>query len=152
MKMVYSYLKKQYAEEILERAGMSHCSPSPTPVDIKPKLSASNDVPFDDSTKYRQLAGALQYFTFTRPYISYAVQQVCLHMHDPRIEHMTALKRILRYVQGSIDLCLHLYKSNVGSLISYTDADWGGCSDTRRSTSGYCVFHSDKLISWSLKR
>ncbi|XP_060210283.1 uncharacterized mitochondrial protein AtMg00810-like [Lycium barbarum] len=144
--------QKQYAEEILERAGMSLCSPSPTPVGTKPKLSASKDAPFDDPTKYRQLAGALQYLTFTRPDISYAVQQVCLHMHDPRNEHMAALKHILRYIQGSIDFGLHLYKSTVSSLVSYTDADWGGCPDTRRSTSGYCVFLGDNLISWSSKR
>ncbi|XP_060201836.1 uncharacterized mitochondrial protein AtMg00810-like [Lycium barbarum] len=144
--------QKQYAEEILERAGMSHCSPSPTPIDTKPKLSASKDAPFDDPTKYRQLAGALQYLTFTRPDISYAVQQVCLHMHDPRNEHMAALKRILRYIRGSIDFGLHLYKSTINSLVSYTDADWGGCPNTRRSTSGYCVFLGDNLISWSSKR
>ncbi|XP_060181976.1 uncharacterized mitochondrial protein AtMg00810-like [Lycium barbarum] len=102
---------------------MSHCSPSPTPVDTKPKLSAANDAPFDDLTKYRQLAGALQYLTFTRPDISYAVQQVCLHMHDPCNEHMAALKRILRYFQGSIDFGLHLYKSTVNNLVSYTDVD-----------------------------
>ncbi|XP_060202718.1 uncharacterized mitochondrial protein AtMg00810-like [Lycium barbarum] len=131
---------------------MSHCSPSPTLVDTKPKLSASKDAPFDDPTKYRQLVGASQYLTFTRPDISYAVQQVCLHMHDPRIKHMTAPKRILRYIQGSIDFGLHLYKSTVNSLVSYTDADWGGCPDTRSSTSGYCVFFGDNLISWSSKR
>ncbi|XP_060177732.1 uncharacterized mitochondrial protein AtMg00810-like [Lycium barbarum] len=144
--------QKQYAEEILERAGMSLSSPSPTLVDTKSKLSASKDAPFDDPTKYCQLAGALQYLTFTRPDISYAVQQVCLHMHDPRNEHMAALKRILRYIQGSIDFGLHLYKSTVSSLVSYIDADWGGCPDTRRSTSGYCVFLGDNLISWSSKR
>ncbi|XP_060182837.1 uncharacterized mitochondrial protein AtMg00810-like [Lycium barbarum] len=144
--------QKQYAEEILERAGMSHCRPSPTPVDTKPKLSASKDAPFNDPTKYRQLAGALQYLTFTRPDISYAVQQVCRHMHDPRIEHMAALKRILSYIQESIDFGLYLYKSIVNSLVSYTDADWGGCPDTRRSTSGYCVFFGDNLIYWSSKR
>ncbi|XP_060182927.1 uncharacterized mitochondrial protein AtMg00810-like [Lycium barbarum] len=144
--------QKQYAEEILERAGMSLCSPSLTPVDTKPKLSASKDAPIDDTTKYRQLAGALQYLTFTRPDISNAVQQVCLHMHDPRNEHMAALKRIPCYIQGSIDFVLHLYKSTVSSLVSYTDADWGGCPDTRRSTSSYCVFLGDNLISWSSKR
>ena len=144
--------QQQYAAELLERAGMSHCNSSPTPIDTKPKLSAAHDDPFDDPTKYRQLAGALQYLTFTRPDISYAVQQVCLHMHDPRIDHMNALKRILRYIHGTIDLGLHLYKSSVGTLTSYTDADWGGCPDTRRSTSGYCVFLGDNLISWSSKR
>ncbi|WVZ17679.1 hypothetical protein V8G54_010661 [Vigna mungo] len=144
--------QKKYAEEILERAGMTNCKTCPTPVDTKPKLGASNDIPYEDPTKYRRLAGALQYLTLTRPDISYAVQQVCLHMHDPKENHMNALKRILRYIQGTIDFGLHLYKSTMGNLLSYTDADWGGCPDTRRSTFGYCIFFGDNLISWSSKR
>ncbi|XP_056685955.1 uncharacterized mitochondrial protein AtMg00810-like [Spinacia oleracea] len=144
--------QKQYATEIIERAGMASCKPSSTPVDTKAKLSASTGSPTDDPSLYRSLAGALQYLTFTRPDISYAVQQICLFMHDPRHEHMNALKRMIRCIQGTIDLGLHLYPSSVSSLIYYTDADWGGCPDTRRSTSGYCVFLGDNLISWSSKR
>jgi hypothetical protein len=89
--------QKQYMIEILERAGMVDCKPCSTPVDINPKLSADG-APIADPTDFRSLAGALQYLTFTRPDISYAVQQVCLHMHDPREPHLAALKRILRYV------------------------------------------------------
>lgn len=62
------------------------------------------------------------------------------------------MKRILRYVQGTLHLGLHLYASRDSRLVSYTDADWGGCPDTRRSTSGYCVLLGDNLISWSSKR
>ena len=141
-----------YASDIIARAGMASCKPSATPVDTKQKLSTSAGTPYDDPTLYRSLAGALQYLTFTRPDISYAVQQVCLHMHAPCTYHMLALKRILRYVQGTLQFGLHLYPSPVEKLISYTDADWGGCPDTRRSTSGYCVFLGDNLISWSSKR
>jgi len=101
---------------------------------------------------YRSLAGALQYLTFTRPDISYVVQQVCLHMHVPCTGHLLALKRILRYVQGTLHYGLHLYPSPIEKLISYTDADWGGCPDPRRSTFGYWVFLGDNLISWSSKR
>ncbi|KAG5040460.1 hypothetical protein JHK85_012936 [Glycine max] len=114
--------------------------------------SATNDAPFNDPTKYRSLAEALQYLTFTRPDISYVVQHICLHMHAPTNEHMGALKRIIRYLQGTLSHGLHLYKSTIDRLISYTDADWGGCPDTRRSTSGYCVFLGDNLISWSSKQ
>ena len=62
------------------------------------------------------------------------------------------MKRILRYVQGTLHLGLHLYSSRDSRLDSYTDVDWGGCPDTRRSTSGYSVFLGDNLISWSSKR
>ena len=144
--------QRKYAEEIIERAGMSSCAPTPTPIDTMSKLSASLGSPYKDPTQCRSLAGTLQYLTFTRPDISYAVQQVCLHMHDPRDEHMRAQKRIIRYIQCTLSFGLHRYKSSVSGLISYPDADWGGCPDTRRSTSAYCVFLGDNLISWSAKR
>ncbi|GKC05876.1 ribonuclease H-like domain-containing protein [Tanacetum coccineum] len=94
----------------------------------------------------------LQYLTFTRPDLSYAVQQICLYMHDPRESYFAALKRILRYVQGTLELGLHLYASATTSLVGYNDADWAGCPSTRRSTSGYCVFLGDNLLLWSAKR
>ncbi|GJU14206.1 ribonuclease H-like domain-containing protein [Tanacetum coccineum] len=108
--------------------------------------------PISDSTLYRSLVGALQYLTFTRPDISYAVQQVCLFMHDPREPHLSALKRILRYVRGTLSYGLQLYSSTTSSLVAYSDADWAGCPTTRRSTSGYCVFLGNNLLSWSSKR
>ncbi|XP_021757225.1 uncharacterized protein LOC110722257 [Chenopodium quinoa] len=144
--------QKSYAQDIIARANMSSCKPSSTPVDSKAKLSTTSGPPVEDPTLYRSLAGALQYLTFTRPDISYAIQKICLFMHDPRKEHMQALRRILRYLQGTLKLGLHLYPTSLSSLISYTDADWGGCPDTRRSTSGYCIFLGDNLLSWSAKR
>ncbi|WJX17055.1 hypothetical protein P8452_07010 [Trifolium repens] len=144
--------QSKYAEEIIEKAAMSSCKPVSTPVDTKAKLSGTSGNPYHDPSEYRSLAGALQYLTFTRPDISYAVQQVCLFMHDPKTQHMTALKRIIRYIKGTSTHGLHLYPSTVDKLTTYTDADWGGCPDTRRSTSGYCVYLGDNLISWSAKR
>ena len=94
----------------------------------------------------------MQYLTFTRPDLTYAVQQVCLHMHDPRESHLAALKRLLRYVRGTVDLGLVLHRSSSAELVVYTDADWAGCPDTRRSTSGYAVFLGGNLVSWSSKR
>jgi hypothetical protein len=90
--------------------------------------------------------------TFTRPDIAYAVQQVCLHMHDPRDSHVTAMKRILRYLWGTPDYGLLLRRSCSTKLVVYTDADWAGCPDTRRSTLGYAVFLGDNLVSGSAKR
>lgn len=63
-------------------------------------------------------------------------------MHNPKDTHLNALKRILRYVKCTLSHGLHLYKSTLTGLIAFTDADWGGCLNTRRSTSGYCVFLS----------
>ncbi|XP_057518394.1 uncharacterized mitochondrial protein AtMg00810-like [Amaranthus tricolor] len=115
------YLSQQrYASEILEKAGMSQCKPVAT----SGKLCVNAGSSCDDPTLYHRLACALQYLTFTRPDISYVVQQVCLYMHDPRIEHMAAIHRILRYVKGSILYGLQLYRSNLLTFLSYTDTDW----------------------------
>ncbi|MCH82020.1 hypothetical protein A2U01_0002816 [Trifolium medium] len=104
---------------------MSSCKSCPTPVDTKSKMSVAHGVPYEDPSLHRSLVGALQYLTFTRPDISYVVQQICLFMHNPMEVHMHALRRILRYIQGTKHYGLHLYPSSITSLISYTDADWG---------------------------
>ncbi|KAJ0836851.1 putative RNA-directed DNA polymerase [Helianthus annuus] len=142
-----------YAADILSRAVMSSCNPVSTPVEVGSKLSATHGAPFSDGALYRSLAGALQYLTVTRPDISYAVQQVCLFMHAPRDPHFQLLKRILRYIKGTLSQGLHITPSPSTTLTAYSDADWGGgCPDSRRSTSGYCVYLGDNLISWSSKR
>ncbi|GJW62195.1 ribonuclease H-like domain-containing protein, partial [Tanacetum coccineum] len=111
--------QRKYALQVLERAHMVHCNPSQTPVDTESKLGPEG-IPVQDPTLYRSLAGGLQYLTFTRPDLSYAVQQ--------------------------------LYASATTSLVGYTNVDWAGCPSTRRSTSGYCIFLGDNLLSWSAKR
>nr|XP_020147080.1 uncharacterized mitochondrial protein AtMg00810-like [Aegilops tauschii subsp. strangulata] len=131
---------------------MLNCKPAATPVDTKAKLSASDGSPASDAAFYRSIVGALQYVTLTRPKIQYTVQQVCLHMHAPRDGHWAAVKRILRYVCGTMELGITLSASADTALTAYTDADLAGCPDTRRSTSDYCVFLGPSIISWSSKR
>jgi hypothetical protein len=75
------------------------------------------------------------------------MQQICLHMHDPREPHLTGMKRILHYLRGMLDFGLLLRRSSSSDLVIYTDVDWVGCLDTRRSTSGYVVFLGDNLVS-----
>ncbi|GJT81605.1 ribonuclease H-like domain-containing protein [Tanacetum coccineum] len=79
----------------------------------------------------------------------FLVQQVCLHMHDPQEPHLSALKRILRYVRGTLDFRLQLFSSSTTDLVAYSDADWAGCLTTRRY---YCVFLGNNLVSWNLLR
>ncbi|XP_062192539.1 uncharacterized mitochondrial protein AtMg00810-like [Phragmites australis] len=131
---------------------MTDCKPCTTPVDTQPKMSGTDGSPINDPTHYRSLAGALQYLTFTRPDISYAVQQVCLYMHDPREHHLATVKRILRYLHGTVDHGLLLRRSAPDELVVYSDADWADCPDTRKSTLGYAVFLGANLVSWSSKR
>ncbi|KAM3366771.1 hypothetical protein ACQJBY_015855 [Aegilops geniculata] len=144
--------QRGYAEELLERANMVECKPVSTPVDTHSKLSATDGSPVTDASEYRSLVGALQYLTMTRPDIAYAVQQCCLVMHDPRAAHLALVKRVPRYLRGTTDHGLHLHRSPSLDLVAYSNDDWAGCPDTRRSTSGYAVFLGDSLVSWSSKR
>ncbi|KAM3412689.1 hypothetical protein ACQJBY_004055 [Aegilops geniculata] len=144
--------QRKYAHELLDRAGMLNCKPAATPVDTKAKLSATDGTPAPNAGFYRSIVGALQYLTLTRPELQYAVQQVCLHMHAPRDVHWTAVKRILHYIRGAMDLGLTLRASTATDLVAYSDADWAGCPDTRRSNSGYCIFLGPSPVSWSSKR
>ncbi|GKC88348.1 ribonuclease H-like domain-containing protein [Tanacetum coccineum] len=118
--------QKNYATEVLKHENTRNCHSCRTRIDTESNLGADG-TPVYDLTLYRSLAGALQYLTITRPDLSYAVQQVCLYMHDPREPYLSALKRILY-------------------------ADWAGCRTTHRSTPGYYVFLGNNLLSWSYKR
>ncbi|GJS81694.1 ribonuclease H-like domain-containing protein [Tanacetum coccineum] len=73
-------------------------------------------------------------------------------MHDPREPHFASLKRILPYVQGTLDYGLQLYSSSPLSLVANSDVDWARYPITSRSTSGYCVFLGNNLLSWFFKR
>jgi hypothetical protein len=90
--------QRQYMLDILDCAGMVECKPCSTLVDTNPKVVTADDAPVPDASYFLNLAGALQYLTFTRPDTAYAMKQVCLRMDDPREPHLAALKRILRYV------------------------------------------------------
>ncbi|GJV13258.1 ribonuclease H-like domain-containing protein [Tanacetum coccineum] len=114
--------QKKYVVEILERAHMVNCNPSRTHVNTESKLRDDGD-PVFDPTLNRSLAGSLQYLTFTRPDISYEVQQICLYMHDLREPHLSALKWILRYVRGTLDYGLQLFSASTIDLVAYSDAD-----------------------------
>jgi hypothetical protein len=131
---------------------MADCKSCTTPVDLQARLTGDSGPPVEDASQFRSIAGALQYLTFTRPDIAYAVQQICLHMHDPQEPHLTAMKRILCYLHGTTDYDLLLRRSSSSDLVVYTDADWAGCPDTRRSTSCYAVFLGNNLVSWPAKR
>jgi histone deacetylase 1/2 len=95
----------KYALDLLARANMLKCSPVTTPMSASERLcSADGDVlSSEDATTYRSLVGGLQYLTMTRPNLSFVVNKVCQYLHEPRTPHMSAVKRILRYVWYTID-------------------------------------------------
>jgi hypothetical protein len=106
--------QQKYATELLQRVGMISCKPVLTPLSISEKLSAyAGDLlgPID-ATNYRSIVGGLQYLTLTRPDISFSVNKICQFLHTPTTVHLTATKRILRYVHGTTDLGLQIIRSD----------------------------------------
>ena len=108
---------------------MTSCKPVATLLFTSSKLSIASGTPYTDPTRYRQIVGALQYLTFTRPDICYAVNKVCQFMHAPTEDHWFAVKRILRYLQATASYGLHITRDSPLSLHGFTDADWAGSID-----------------------
>uniref|UniRef100_A0A2N9GUK4 Reverse transcriptase Ty1/copia-type domain-containing protein n=1 Tax=Fagus sylvatica TaxID=28930 RepID=A0A2N9GUK4_FAGSY len=107
----------------------------------------------DILTRAQSFIGALQYLTITQPDITHAVNSVSQFLHSPTDNHYLVAKRILRYVKGTLHFGLNIHPSIApGALVAYSDADWAGCPDTRRSTSGYSINLGDNLVSWSAKK
>jgi hypothetical protein len=144
----------QYARDVLWRAGMYHCKPVKTPLATSTKLWVSAGTPLEaeDSSKYRSIMGGLQYLTLTRPDISFAVNHVCQFLHSPTDLHMAAVKRILRYIQGTSDVWLQFHRSSSVAPKAFSDTDWVGCPDDRHSTSGFTVYLGRNLVSWSSRK
>lgn len=127
---------------------MVDCKPCATPVDTNAKVASAFGVHVADATQFQSLIGALQDLTFTWLDIPYAIQHICIHMHDPREPHLNAIKRLLHYLHGTLDYGLLLHHSaSTSELVVYIDANWTDCLDTQRSISGYVVFLGDNLVS-----
>lgn len=141
--------QNKYLLDLLQKTNMTGAKPCCTPLSST-KLDHSGEL-LANPTEYRSLVGALQYLTWTRPDISFAVNQICQFMHTPTVLHMQAAKRILRFLKGTIAHGLLFRKSSL-HLSAYSDADWAGCSYDRRSTGGSCVFLGTNLVSWSAKK
>ena len=92
------------------------------------------------------------FLTLTWPDISFAVNKVCQFLHAPTSTHWTAVKRIVRYIKHTVSLGLQFRRSNSTLVSAFSDADWAGCPDDRRSTGGFCVFFGPNLISWSARK
>ncbi|XP_071699199.1 uncharacterized mitochondrial protein AtMg00810-like [Rutidosis leptorrhynchoides] len=141
----------KYAHDILTRAELLESKPAATPLATAESFTLEGPL-FDDSTLYRSLVGALQYLTITRPDISYAVNQVSQFLHAPTTDHFQVVKRIIRYVKGTLVYGLSFQHASQPSLLGYSDADWTRCLETRRSTYGYSIFLGGNLVSWSAKK
>ncbi|GAU26774.1 hypothetical protein TSUD_317720 [Trifolium subterraneum] len=145
----------KYIRDLLSKAHMTTTNGIATPMVSSLKLSKVGSVPVDNPTLFRSIVGALQYVTLTRPEIAYSVNKVCQFLSNPLDDHWKAVKRILRYLSGTLHHGLLLQaapKDKPLSLIGFSDADWASDPDDRRSTSGACIYVGPNLVSWWSKK
>ena len=155
--------QKKYILDLISKAGLSDSKPVSSPMPTSANLTLGDSPTFDNPVRYRQLVGALQYVTLSRPDITFAVNKVCQFMHSPTENHWAVVKRILRYLQGTSsyglrlkqqsDLTVHAYTdSSAPPITAFSDADWAGCPDDRRSTGGFAIYLGSNLVSWSARK
>lgn len=137
---------------MLNDTGVLAAKPLSTPIEPGLHLHNDNGPLFPDVECYRRLVGRLLYLTTTRPDITFAVQQLSQFLSKPTETHYKAAQRILHYLKGSPGQGLFFSRSSSLDLQGYTDSDWAGYPDTRRSISGYCFFLGDSLIAWCSKK
>ncbi|XP_068477386.1 uncharacterized mitochondrial protein AtMg00810-like [Phaseolus vulgaris] len=138
--------QETYAKEILKKYKMANCNP----VSMEPgaKLSKFDGGERVDVRKYQSLLGSICYLTCTRSYLSLSVGIINRFMEEPVDSHWKALKRVLQYIQGTVSLDLFYSKAEDYKLIDYSDNDWRGDIDDRKSTSGYVFFMGKTTFSW----
>ncbi|BBG93855.1 transposable element gene [Prunus dulcis] len=147
----------KYAKDLLHKAGMQSYRACSTSCKPHNQILTDSGEPLSDPTMFRSVVGALQYLTFTRPDLAYAVNTVCQYMNSPTDVHWLLVKRILRYVQGTLSFGINFTSispsvSDPWQLSAYSDADWAGDINTRRSTTGSVVFLGNNPIFWQSKK
>jgi histone deacetylase 1/2 len=146
--------QEKYISDLLKKTGMVNCKQVNTLMSVTEKLSANVGDPLgpEDSTKYRSIVGGLQYATLTRPDISFSLNKVRQYLNSPTTMHLTAVKRILRYLAYTKSVGLRINRSLSTLVTAFSDADWAGSLDDRRSTRGFAIFLGSNLISWSARK
>uniref|UniRef100_A0A2N9GIZ9 Reverse transcriptase Ty1/copia-type domain-containing protein n=1 Tax=Fagus sylvatica TaxID=28930 RepID=A0A2N9GIZ9_FAGSY len=142
----------RYIIDLLHRTKMSEAKPITTPMASTSSLSAFEGELFPDLTLYRSTVGALQYLALTRPDIAFTVNKLSQFMQKPLLPHWQTVKRLLRYLKNTLNFGLQIYRSSSSTIQAFSDADWAGSRDDRRSTGSYCLFLGKNLISWSCKK
>ena len=145
-------MQRKYLLDVLFRFGMSECKPLTQPIDTNTKLCSSDGEILEDATTYRSIIGSLIYASITRPDLCYVVGVLSQFMQAPTNEHLNAAKRVLRYIKHTINHALFYKCDEELQVKGFSDADWAGSKDDRRSTSGYVFMIGSNPITWSSKK
>ncbi|GKA70968.1 retrovirus-related pol polyprotein from transposon TNT 1-94 [Tanacetum coccineum] len=141
-----------YVLEILKKYGMETCDPIGTPMENKYKLDLDKNGTLVDAMKYRSMIGALMYLTSSRLVIVHATCLCVRYQAQPIEKHLKEFKRIFCYFWGTINMGLWYTKDSGFELTRFSNADYAGCRDSFKSTSGATQFLGEKLVGWSLKK
>lgn len=142
-----------YAAKILQMAGLTVCNARLIPMEPRLKLSKESSAPSVDATAYRSIVGSLHYLVNTRPDLVYSVGYVSRFIEKPTTEHLTAVKRILRYIAGTQDYgCYYRRKEKDAHLVGFSNSDLAGDVDTRKSTTGVVYFLGENIITWQSQK
>ena len=144
--------QQRYAKEMLKKFKMDGCKPISTLVECGLKLTMFDGEEKVDATNFKSLVGSLRYLTCTRPDILYATGLISRHMENQTITHLKAAKRILRYIKGTSHLGLWFSSDKDYKLVSYSDSDWAGDGDDRKSTTGFVFFMGNTSFTWMSKK
>nr|GEW18700.1 retrovirus-related Pol polyprotein from transposon TNT 1-94 [Tanacetum cinerariifolium] len=140
-----------YVLEIFKKYGMETYLVG-TPMEIKDKLDLDKNKTLVDATRYRSMIGVLMYLTSSRPGVVYATSLCARYQAKPTEKHLKEVKRIFRYLRGTVNMGLWYTKDSGFELTGFSYADYAGCKDTFKSTSGGTQFLSKKLMGWSSKK
>lgn len=146
--------QEAYIDKVIHQFGIGNCTPVSTPIETSPPTENGPEYgcPPKQKAEYQRIVGSLMYIMLgTRGDVAYAVSMAGRHLANPGPQHMKLARRILRYLKGTKGLKL-TYKGHLQMLKGFTDADWAGCRDTRRSTAGYLFHIGSGAISWQSKR
>ncbi|GJY06930.1 hypothetical protein Tco_0373984 [Tanacetum coccineum] len=131
---------------------METCDYIGTPIEIKDKLDLDQNGTLVDATKYRSMIGALLYLTSSRPDIIHATCLCARYQAKPTEKHLKEVKRIFRYLRGTVNMGLWYTNDSGFELTGFSDVDYAGCKDSFKSTSDGTQFLGEKLVSWSSKK
>jgi hypothetical protein len=142
----------KYAKELVKKFGLDDCKTSKTPMTIDANLGVDEGRRSTDIYQYRAMIDSLLYLTASRPDIMFSVCLCAMYQANPKESHLVALKRILRYVKGTLNLGLWYDRQTELNLIGFIDANFIGDGLDKKSTSGTCQFLRGSLVSWSSRK
>lgn len=140
--------QRKYATDIVNEVGLLGCKPSGFPIDQNHQLAKADGELLADLGTYRRLVGRLIYLAATRPDLTYAIHVLAQFMNAPREEHWLAALKVVRYLKGTLGQGILLRADSPQHIKGWCDSDWGGCSLSRRSLTGYFVQFGESPISW----